>query len=60
MLAFPRFRSKFKGNINPFAYMGMLSDTVVIVGIYLLWSERKKRKALAAVENEKKQRIENL
>jgi hypothetical protein len=60
MLAFPRLRSKFKGNINPFAYVGMLGDAVVIVGIYILWTERKKRKALAAIENQKIQREENL
>ncbi len=60
MLGFPRFRSKFKGAINPMAYVGMAGDLVVMVTLYVLWKERKKRKALAEIEKEKLQDEENM
>ncbi len=60
MLGFPRFRSKFKGAINPLAYLGMAGDVIVIVGLYALWKERKNRKEAAAPEKQRKQIEENL
>jgi hypothetical protein len=47
MLSFPRLRNKYKGPVNKIAYFGMLGDVAVIVGLYVLYKERQRRKELA-------------
>ncbi len=47
MLNFPRFRTKFKGPVNPISYFGMLGDVVVAVGLFALYKNWKKNKELS-------------
>jgi hypothetical protein len=47
MLSFPRFRTKYKGPVNPISYFGMLGDIIVAVGLYALYQNNKKRKELS-------------
>ncbi len=60
MLAFPRFRAKYKGPINPIAYLGMAGDVVVIVALYAYWKDRKNKKEAALPEKIRAQAEENL
>ena len=51
------FRSKYKGQINKIAYIGMLGDLATIGILYVLWNERKKKK-LAELPKKKAAEIE--
>ncbi len=60
MLGFPRFRSKYQGPVNKLAYVGMLGDVVVAVGLYTAYKYWKNRKELQAPINAAKQAKVNL
>lgn len=60
MLAFPRFRNKYRGPMNPIAYLGMAGDIIVIVSLYSYWKYNKSRKEAALPEKIRKQTQENL
>lgn len=60
LLNFSRLRSRYRGPINPMAYIGMAGDLVVIGGLYFYWKSRKNRKEalkLANVEVEKERNL---
>jgi hypothetical protein len=57
---FSRFRSKYRGPVNPIAYFGMLGDIVVATGLYVLWKERKRRNAEKAGRLAEEEKLRNL
>jgi hypothetical protein len=60
MMGFPRFRNKYRGQVNKLAYFGMAGDVIVFGGLYALYKERKRRKAAALPEVQRLQIEENL
>ena len=60
MLNFPRFRTKYKGPVNPISYFGMLGDVVVAAGLYALYKNWKNNNEISAPKKKAEQNKKNL